>query len=455
MVLHMSTREVVLDVIARDQRNNSVNDLTDGDFQVVETGKHGEKNPRRILSMRRIDPNQEASRATAAENGFRISSGATCALNASFHYQLAIQASNEAGYHQVLVKTTRPQVKLSYRHRYYVGETPEEFHAKESKGSSEGLALGDAACYHPLTPPTLAITAHPYIAPGGKATRSVVTVRPESLAAIGLNGTNSRVQLDFGMCTFDATGEFGQYMHSSSDRQLAAADLTLAQSRGLGNLLEIPGAEPPSLARLVVRDRATGNLGIVDVARPISLAAQSEKGKALARPVGSVRSFGVVTPRENSFCGDVYELSSGASALPEFWNLDPVGSIYTDTLNVIEQDITLSEGIPGVTRNNTWFGVDFYGEFYVTKPGEYAFEIQSDDGSRLEIDNVPLIDLDGVHPALVKTGRAPLAVGRHTVHVPYFQGPPTSLALMLRIKPPGGSMHPFNLTEYAAPRTMP
>ena len=452
LVLRLSAREVVLDVVARDHHNNPVTDLAGSDFEVVEMPRHGAKMPKRVLSMRVIDPHKDASRAGATDNGFRISTGAICALNATVHYELAISASPEPGFHDVMVKTTRPQVTLSFRHRYYVGAMPDlSAKARGKKAGSENMVLGEAACFHSFTPPTLAITAHPVVMPGNTSTRYVVRIPADSLATIGLAPDHSRVQLDFGMCTFDATGAFGQFLHSSVDRELTPPEVEKAQARGLTNVLEIPGAQPPYLARLVVRDRETGNLGIVDVARPVSMSEQEDKTKALPRPNGSIRSFGVVTPHENTFCGDVYELSSGASALPDFWNIDPVGSIYTDALYVLEQDITSAEGIPGVTRNNTWFGVDYYGDFWISKAGEYTFELQSDDGSRLEIDNQRLIDLDGVHAALVKSARVTLAEGRHTVHVPYFQGPPTSLALMLRVKPPGEGMRPFNLREFAAP----
>ena len=68
-------------------------------------------------------------------------------------------------------------------------------------------------------------------------------------------------------------GAFAQYLHSKVEKELTGKDFERAQQRGLANVLEIPGAEPPYLARLVVRDRVTGNIGIVDVARPGSLAA--------------------------------------------------------------------------------------------------------------------------------------------------------------------------------------
>jgi len=455
MVLKITTREVVIDVVARDWNTNKpVTDLGEKDFQVFELGNRKEKNPHRILYLRAIDPHRDASHAGSADSGFRISSGAICALNSTTHYELAIQASPEPGFHEILVKSRHLMVSLSYRHRYYVGPTRDDSHHAEHINAADSAALGEAACFHPLIPPTLAITAHPLSSPGAKTAKYAVTVRPESLAGIGLDGSNTLVQLDFGMCTFDATGELVRYLHYSTDRQLNAAQLERVQSQGLVNLLEIPGEAPP-LARFVVRDRETGNLGTVDASLPVSLAAQSEKAAALLRPEGSIRSFGAVTPRDNAFCGDVYELSTGTAELPDFWNFEPVGSIYTDMLKVENQDITVAGGIPGVTRNNTWFGVDYYGEFFITKPGEYGFELQSDDGSRLEIDNRQVIDNDGVHPALVKAGPVKLSAGRHSIHVPYFQGPPSSLALVLRIKPPDEAWRPFNLNEYAEPRATP
>jgi hypothetical protein len=254
------------------------------------------------------------------------------------------------------------------------------------------------------------------------------------------------------MCTFDASGDLSQYFHTSYEHQLTPAEAEGAQARGLGHVLEIPGGVP-HLARLVVREHETGNLGIVDVSRPVSLAGQSDQDRFRPPPVGTPRAFGVVTPLPNSFCGDVYEISSGTSAVPDFWNLDPIGSIYANALNIVDQDATNTVGIPGVTRATRWFGVDYYGEFFITKPGEYKFDLESDDGSRLEIDNHQLIDNDELHQAQSKTAKINLAAGRHTIHVPYFQGSPPNLALILTIKPPDEPARPFNLSDYAAPET--
>lgn len=453
MVLHVETREAVLDVVARDRQNLPIADLTAKEFEVYELPKHGRPIPLRVLYLRTVDPERKDTEE-GATRGFHVSSGAVCALDAAVHYQIAVPASSQPGYHTVRVKTTRPDVALTFRRQYYVGLTRQNATARDLKILVNPEALEEAACYHPLTPPTLAVTAKVLDTPGGNVTRYAAVIQPQSLSDIGINGAIPRVQLDFGMCVFDADGEVSHYFHSTVDHQLNAADLARLPSHGFVSLLEAPGPESPALVRLAVLDRTTGNLGVVDVSRPLTAAAQmgAEKKRKL---VGDIRAFGSVTPSENAFCGDVYELPAGASSLYELEDFDPVASIYTSELNVPNQDITRMGGIPGVTHSSLWFGIDYYGKFYVSNPGEYRFELQSDDGSRLEIDNRLLIDLDGVHQAAKQTAATMLAAGWHSIHVPYFQGPPIALALVLNVEPPGEPMRPFNLNEFVPPARNP
>ncbi len=447
MVLHIDTREAVLDVVARDHYNLPIADLAANEFQVYEVPKRGHAIPRRILFLRTIDPERK-NQEEDATNGFHVSSGAVCALDAAVHYQIAIQASSEPGYHTVLVKTSRPNVNLTFRRQYYVGLTRAKATPKDLKKLVTPEALQEAACYHPLTPPTLAITAQVLEAAGANTTRYTVAIKPESLGDLRINGAVPHVQLDFGMCVFDEDGEVADYLHSSVDHQLNAADIARLQDHGFVSFLEAPGPKPPALARLAVLDRNTGNLGVVDVSRPLPIGAQASPAKKKRKLIGDIRAFGSVTPSENAFCGDVYELPEGANSLYDLGRFDPVASLYTNILNVPHEDITRMGGIPGITHSSLWFGIDYYGKFYVTKPGEYQFELQSDDGSRLEIDNRLLVDLDGVHQVARRTASTTLSAGWHSIHVPYFQGPPAELALVLGIQPPGEAMRPFNLNEF-------
>ena len=454
MVLHVESHEAVLDVVARDRHNLPIADLAANELHVYEIPERGARITRRILSLRIVDPERK-NQEEDATSGFHVSSGAVCALDAAVHYQIAIPASSQPGYHTVLVKTTRPHVNLTFRRRYYVGLTRENATSKDLGKLVTPEALREAACYHPLTPPTLAITAKVLDAPGGMATRYAAVIKPESLSDIGINGAVPRVQLDFGMCVFDSEGEVANYLHSTVDHQLNAADIARLPDHGFVSFLEAPGPRPPALARLAVLDRNTGNLGVVDVSRPLPIAAQASQAGKKRKLIGDIRAFGAVTPSENAFCGDVYELPVGATSLYDLGELDPVASLYTNTLNVPNQDITRMGGIPGITHTSVWFGVDYYGKFYIAQPGDYSFNLQSDDGARLEIDNRLLIDLDGLHSVIRQTAATTLPTGWHSIHVPYFQGPPIELALVLRIQPPGESMRPFNLNEFAPPATKP
>ncbi len=452
MVLHVESREAVIDVIARDRNNLPIANLIADEFQVYEVPRHGRPIPRRILSIRTIDPGRKNETGNES-SGFHVSTGAVCALDAVLHYQIAIPASSNPGYHTILVKTTRPHVNLMFRRQYYVGFSRRNVTPKDLKQLVTPDALEEAACYHSLTQPTLELTAKVLEAAGANSTHYSVAIKPESLSDMGVYGAVARVQLDFGVCVFDADGEVASYLHSSVDHRLNSADMTRLRSHGFVSLLEAPGSEPPALARLAVLDRTTGNMGVVDVSRPLPVAVQKGHAEKRRKLIGDIRAFGSVTPSEYAFCGDVYELPVSAASLYELGEHDPVGSIYTNTLDVPNEDITRMGGIPGITHSSVWFGIDYYGKFYVTQPGEYLFELQSDDGALLEIDNDRLIDLDGVHPVAKRTAQSTLSVGWHSIHVPYFQGPPTALALVLQIQPPGQTMRPFNLNDFVPPAT--
>jgi PA14 domain-containing protein len=126
----------------------------------------------------------------------------------------------------------------------------------------------------------------------------------------------------------------------------------------------------------------------------------------LPTTMGPIGSFGSVVPRPHSFCGDVYELQPDTSQLPDFRNLEPIGSIYTESLLVPDQIFVGTNGIPGVTDHTTWFGVDYRAAFWIRAPGKYEFKLTSDDGVLLQIDDQRIIDIDGLHPALTQTPKS-------------------------------------------------
>ncbi len=76
----------------------------------------------------------------------------------------------------------------------------------------------------------------------------------------------------------------------------------------------------------------------------------------------------------------------------------------------------------------------------------------SDDGAILQIDDKRVIDLDGLHSAASKDGHVALDAGRHTIHVPYYEGTPYAVALSLWVRGPGEDWKIFDLGDFADPQ---
>jgi hexosaminidase len=99
----------------------------------------------------------------------------------------------------------------------------------------------------------------------------------------------------------------------------------------------------------------------------------------------------------------------------EITGLDSFSTLKLKETRLIEA-FRLPEGCPV-----EFFGLEFIGFIQVPENGVYAFNLSSDDGSRLYIGNELLIDYDGVHGANWKTGKIALKKGFHPIHLIFFQ----------------------------------
>jgi alpha-L-fucosidase len=97
------------------------------------------------------------------------------------------------------------------------------------------------------------------------------------------------------------------------------------------------------------------------------------------------------------------------STLPDFSALNPVKSGTAG-----EFDLALKE-------QNESYGFVFTGLINVPVDNVYTFYLESDDGSKLMIDGKELIDNDGLHAMVEKTGEIALAHGFHIIGVYFFQ----------------------------------
>lgn len=66
------------------------------------------------------------------------------------------------------------------------------------------------------------------------------------------------------------------------------------------------------------------------------------------------------------------------------------------------------------------FAFDFNGHIKISKDGQYTFYTSSDDGSKLFIDDIEIVDNDGEHCEVEKSGVAFLKKGFHKTEIKYF-----------------------------------
>jgi hypothetical protein len=495
-VLHVTTREVLVDIIAVNAHNQPIADLTPADLEIVEQDSHAHGSPVTISSLRLVDPSASNS-GPLPGSGFRIAANESCLQRHTIHYELAYHPGPEgltSGQHQVLIRTSRHGVRLFYRHGYYIGATATPEAAPQKSSTDIARELQIDACSHPVVPLSISLRAYRIATGSQDQVRYSVSIESGSLDFVSYPENRRQLQLDYGACNFNAAGKPINYMSASTDQVLTPVEYAHAQAHGFDRLFDFTPPEGLAMTRFVVRDRATGNLGLVDVQFPLSVddhhadpalmeklnqerrryglavmqqaQAEAESGASGVKPPpfryyavppqGPIGSFGSVVPHPDAFCGDVYELKAGLLRLPDFRALDPIGSIYTSSLAVPNQVFEGTNGIPGVTDRTIWFGIDYHADFFVRTAGIYNFEMTSDDGAMLEIDDENVIDLDTLHSALTKPGRIKLEAGRHTIHVPYYEGTPYGVALSLFVRSPGeDDLKLFDLTDFTDPQQPP
>ncbi len=127
------------------------------------------------------------------------------------------------------------------------------------------------------------------------------------------------------------------------------------------------------------------------------------KDLAILLVVMGVLCTGVATGYVN------YEYYEGAwDTVPDFDSLTPVHTGVAVNFEIGNRD--RDENI----------GFRFRALISISTEGTYTFYTRSDDGSRLFINDVLVVNNDGTHGSQVQSGNIDLAVGEHTIEVTYF-----------------------------------
>jgi hypothetical protein len=95
--------------------------------------------------------------------------------------------------------------------------------------------------------------------------------------------------------------------------------------------------------------------------------------------------------------------------LPDFNSLVPVQSGMTNGLSF------------SVTRRNDNFALQYTGFIDIPADGYYTFYLSSDDGSKLYVGDLNLINNDGLHAQSEASGRIGLKTGKHAITITFFE----------------------------------
>jgi hypothetical protein len=90
-------------------------------------------------------------------------------------------------------------------------------------------------------------------------------------------------------------------------------------------------------------------------------------------------------------------------------------------LEVKKQGLTPAPDLSTLPTRATEFALQFHGWITVPDTGVYTFYTISDDGSQLYIGDQKVVDNDGCHGDLERSGDRALAAGRHPFTLNYFQ----------------------------------
>ncbi|WP_158994781.1 family 20 glycosylhydrolase [Mucilaginibacter sp. L196] len=131
---------------------------------------------------------------------------------------------------------------------------------------------------------------------------------------------------------------------------------------------------------------------------------------------------------------------------------DLYSGTFTSTAD-LDKSVAIDTGIvksfnqAAIKKSSLAFGVIYNGFIRIDNDGVYGFTTQSDDGSVLLIDDVPVVNNDGKHSSLEQGGSVPLQKGFHRFTLKYYNvGTTATLHVYLTIPgKPKGELSPDEL----------
>lgn len=127
--------------------------------------------------------------------------------------------------------------------------------------------------------------------------------------------------------------------------------------------------------------------------------------------------FRLVKIGQNNGVNVTYYALRAPEKIPDFQTLKK-GKSWTEP----EISTTMENITPLLDGDNESYGLVVEGYLQIDNPGSYRFYTQSDDGSKFYINGKEVVDNDGSHGVIEKSGSIDLDAGKHPIRVEYFNG---------------------------------
>jgi hypothetical protein len=159
--------------------------------------------------------------------------------------------------------------------------------------------------------------------------------------------------------------------------------------------------------------------------------AQSFKNDFTASPIVQ-RKFYIIKKRIDEHGNYTYENGMEYYYYEGMWSKIPDFELLTE----LRKGQIYGFNLDGLERRFANFALEFVGYIKIEQGGKYTFYISSNDGSILYINDIPVVDNDGTHGDIERTGQIELTPGLHPLELHYFDGG-GSQSLKVQYKGPG------------------
>ncbi|MEO6681588.1 MAG: PA14 domain-containing protein, partial [Ginsengibacter sp.] len=214
-----------------------------------------------------------------------------------------------------------------------------------------------------------------------------------------------------GYITIPVDGEYTFYTTSDDGSMMYIDNRLVVSNDGLHNAVEKSGKIGLKAGKHAIKVHYFERTGdnVLNVSYSANGISKQQIPNSNLSRVSQLELLPALNP-SNVVSGLNYKYFEGSyNSVPDFSKLIP---IKTGSVNDI--DLTLAN------RGDN-FAFEFTGYIDIPADGEYTFYTTSDDGSMLYIDNKMVVNNDGLHSAIERSGTIGLKAGLHALSVHFFE----------------------------------